>query len=106
WRLVTAEDGQSAVTDYEVLGRAGGMSWVAFHPHTGRTHQIRVHAASMGCPLLGDPQYGGPEGRLHLHSRAVELPLYPKKPAVAATAPVPAHMLAALTACGFDPDRD
>lgn len=103
WRMVTAEDGQTAVTDYVVRGRADGLTWIEFMPRTGRTHQIRVHGAEIGCPLLGDPQYGGPEGRLHLHSRAVVLPLYPKKPPVAVTAPVPAHMLDALKACGYDP---
>lgn len=110
WRIVTAQaddaDAQSAVTDYRVMGRSDGLTWIEFHPHTGRTHQIRVHGASLGCPLLGDPQYGGPEGRLHLHSRAIVLPLYPKKEPVAVTAPIPAHLLDALTACGFDPDRD
>jgi tRNA pseudouridine32 synthase/23S rRNA pseudouridine746 synthase/23S rRNA pseudouridine1911/1915/1917 synthase len=114
WRIVTAPNGpeggdadaQTAVTDYVVKGRADGLTWIEFTPHTGRTHQIRVHGAAIGCPLLGDPQYGGPEGRLHLHSRAIVLPLYPKKPPVAVTAPVPAHMLGALKACGFDPDQD
>jgi len=103
WRIVAAEDGQTAVTDFIVKGRADGLTWIEFKPHTGRTHQIRVHGAEIGCPLLGDPQYGGPEGRLHLHSRTIVLPLYPKKPAIAVTAPVPAHMLQALKACGFDP---
>lgn len=114
WRIVTAPNGpeagdadaQTAVTDYVVKGRAGGLTWIEFTPHTGRTHQIRVHGAAIGCPLLGDPQYGGPEGRLHLHSRAIVLPLYPKKPPIAVTAPAPAHLLDALKACGFDPDQD
>ncbi|HEY0837703.1 MAG TPA: RNA pseudouridine synthase [Azospirillum sp.] len=107
WRIVVAEDGQSAVTDYVVRGRANGLTWVEFTPHTGRTHQIRVHAAHIGCPLVGDPQYGGPGGKpLHLHSRAITVPLYPKKPPIAVTAPVPAHLLDALTACGFDPSTD
>ncbi len=105
WRIVTAEDGQTAITDYTVMGRAGALTWISFTPHTGRTHQIRVHSAQIGCPLLGDPQYGGPEGPLHLHSRAITLPLYPKKPAVTAAAPIPAHMLEALKSCGYDQDE-
>ena len=106
WRIVVADDGQSAVTDYRVMGRGDGMTWLELKPHTGRTHQIRVHCATaLGCPLLGDPQYGGPEGPpLHLHSRAISLPLYPSRAAVGAVAPVPPHMRAALAACGFQGD--
>ncbi|QCN94183.1 RluA family pseudouridine synthase [Azospirillum argentinense] len=106
WRIVAADDGQSAVTDYRVLGRGDGMTWLELKPHTGRTHQIRVHCATaLGCPLLGDPQYGGPEGHsLHLQSRAISLPLYPSREVVGAVAPVPPHMRAALAACGFQGD--
>lgn len=107
WRMTVDPAGQAAVTDYEVLGTAEGLSWVAFHPHTGRTHQIRVHAASgLGCPVFGDTQYGTGGGALHLHSRRIVLPLYPKKDAVDVTAPAPDHMLKALIACGFDPATD
>lgn len=102
WRMVADPDGQPAVTDYEVLGAGNGLSWVAFHPHTGRTHQIRVHAATgLGFPVLGDPQYGEGGGPLHLHSRNLVLPLYPKREAIDVTAPVPEHMREALKACGF-----
>ncbi|AWJ89875.1 RNA pseudouridine synthase [Azospirillum baldaniorum] len=106
WRIVVADDGQSAITDYRVLGRGNGTTWLELKPHTGRTHQIRVHCATaLGCPLLGDPQYGGPEGHpLHLQSRAISLPLYPSREAVGAVAPVPLHMRAALAACGFQGD--
>lgn len=101
WRVVAAPDGQAAVTDYEVLGTADGLSWVAFQPHTGRTHQIRVHAASaLGCPVLGDPQYGAGGAALHLHSRELVLPLYPKREPIRVVAPVPEHMEDALARCG------
>jgi len=106
WRMIVAPDGQAAVTDWRVLGRGDGLTWLEMHPRTGRTHQIRVHCAHMGCPVLGDPVYGGQRAgdravSLHLHSRAVRIPIYTTKPAVDVSAPVPPHMLAALTACGW-----
>jgi hypothetical protein len=76
---------------------------------TGRTHQLRVHLAALGCPVLGDPIYGNARTAsaappLHLHARAIAVPLYANRPSVAATAPPPAHMRSALSACGLDPD--
>ncbi|MBR6951643.1 MAG: RluA family pseudouridine synthase [Oscillospiraceae bacterium] len=53
-------DGQPAVTRWRVLAESGGLSLVALRPETGRTHQLRVHCAHMGCPLLGDRLYGTP----------------------------------------------
>ena len=68
---------------------------------------MRVHCAALGCPVVGDPAYGGPaEAPLHLHARAIALPLYEAKPPVAATAPVPPHMLAGLRRLGYDPAAD
>ncbi|MES1152206.1 MAG: RNA pseudouridine synthase [Dongia sp.] len=107
WKMVADPAGQSAVTDYRVLGTGDGpsgekLAWIECKPRTGRTHQIRVHLAALGAPILGDRQYGGrSEQPLHLLARAVVVPLYPKKPAIAAEAPVPAHMRAALTRCGW-----
>lgn len=102
WRMVVDPAGQAAVTRYRVMGRAGDFSWLELKPKTGRTHQIRVHCAAIGCPLLGDPQYGGPAGPpMHLHARALVLPLYPKKDPVRAAAPVPPHMTERLRACGW-----
>lgn len=111
WRMVVAPDGQAAGTDWRVLGRGEGLSWVEFTPHTGRTHQIRVHAAALGCPVLGDPHYAEGEQRrpgtpLHLHSRRIVLPLSPKREPIAVTAPVPPHMWAALRACGWSGETE
>ena len=102
WRMVVDRDGQRTVTDYRVLGAADGRAWLELRPRTGRTHQIRVHCAALGVPIVGDPAYGGPADHpLQLHARAITLPLYPAKPPIAATAPVPPHMLRLLTATGY-----
>jgi tRNA pseudouridine32 synthase/23S rRNA pseudouridine746 synthase len=99
WRIVVDEqNGQHAVTDWRVLGRSAGLTWVEMRPRTGRTHQIRLHCVVLGAPILGDPRYGVASGGLHLLSRAVYLPLVPP---VDATAGPPLHMLAALERCGF-----
>lgn len=104
WRMLAGPEGQHAVSAWRLLGQGGGMSWLEVRPRTGRTHQVRVHCAVLGCPVLGDEMYGGGAndgrpGRLHLLARAVDLPLVPP---VAAVAPVPAHMAVALAACGWD----
>ncbi|HEY7580536.1 MAG TPA: RNA pseudouridine synthase [Acetobacteraceae bacterium] len=93
WRMVVDPGGKPAVTDWRLLGSDGTLSWLELSPRTGRTHQVRVHCASMGCPVLGDPIYGGGAGPLHLLARAIALDL---DPPVAATAPVPGHMAAVL----------
>ncbi|RME67260.1 MAG: RNA pseudouridine synthase [Alphaproteobacteria bacterium] len=105
WWMETAADGQNAVTEYRVLGMGGGRSWLELTPLTGRTHQIRVHLAAIGHPVVGDAVYGHGAGAMALHARAISLPLYPNKPAIAATAPVPAHMAPLLEACGWTPDN-
>jgi tRNA pseudouridine32 synthase / 23S rRNA pseudouridine746 synthase len=80
-------------------------TWLLLEPLTGRTHQLRVHCAAMGWPVVGDavygtaPRTGGPP--LLLHAREVTVPINPKREPVRVVAPVPAHMRAALTACGW-----
>lgn len=98
WRMVADAGGQTAVTDWRVLGRGDDIAWLELSPRTGRTHQIRVHCALLGCPVLGDPVYGGGPGRLHLLARAIALPL---EPSVEATAEPPTHMRDALARCGW-----
>ena len=53
------EDGKESITEFQVLERGGKLCKLALHPITGRTHQLRVHCAYMGWPIVGDPQYGG-----------------------------------------------
>jgi 23S rRNA-/tRNA-specific pseudouridylate synthase len=72
--------GQDALTRVRAVGDDGDRAWLCVHPHTGRTHQIRVHLAWIGCPLLGDPLYGRPDDplqqapRLALHCHRLQLP--------------------------------
>jgi RluA family pseudouridine synthase len=101
WRMAVDPRGKHAVTDWQLLGADGTLSWLELSPRTGRTHQVRVHCASIGCPVLGDPIYGGGTGPLHLLARAIALDL---DPPVTATAPVPGHMAAVLRqALGWRP---
>ena len=64
-------NGKPSVTEYRVLER-GTVSKLALRPVTGRTHQLRVHCAHIGCPILGDPQYGSQESKAY--SEALGLP--------------------------------
>jgi tRNA pseudouridine32 synthase/23S rRNA pseudouridine746 synthase len=106
WWMKPDPKGAPAVTTWKVLGRSDGLSWLALEPLTGRTHQLRVHCAEMGWPILGDniygraPRNGGPI--LHLHSREIVVPISRNKPPVAVTAPVPPHMREALAKCGWN----
>jgi tRNA pseudouridine32 synthase / 23S rRNA pseudouridine746 synthase len=83
----------------------GTLTWLALEPVTGRTHQLRVHCAEMGWPIIGDtiygnaPRSGGPI--LHLHAREIVVPISKNRPPVCVVAPVPPHMREALTACGW-----
>ena len=90
-------------------GDGKAFCWLALEPLTGRTHQLRVHCAAMGWPILGDAIYGNAsrqDGRndgpmLHLHAREVVVPLYKNRGPIRVVAPIPAHMRGALTQCGW-----
>lgn len=78
------EGAKKAITDYQVIEDAGRVAFVAMRPVTGRTHQLRVHAAAIECPIVGDGKYGGQaarvegvSGKLHLFCREMTFP-HPK----------------------------
>lgn len=96
WRMIPARKGKPAVTHWRKLDVRNGMTLVEFRPETGRTHQIRVHAASgLGFPLLGDPVYGSKGGapRTMLHAAGLTVPRGEKEPIVA-VAPLPGDFAA------------
>ena len=103
------EDAQKAITDYQIIENAGAVAFVAMRPVTGRTHQLRVHAAAIGCPIVGDGKYGGPaariegvSGRLHLFCRAMTFPHPTTGRPTTLTAPLTDHMAATWTFFSFD----
>ncbi len=93
WRMVHDEAGKSARTRWRRLGTIGDESLVEFIPETGRTHQIRVHAArGLGCAIVGDPVYSDrdrdPEQPMMLHAWKLRVPRE-NRPAVDVVAPIP-----------------
>jgi len=110
WWMKVDPQGLPSQTRWRVLGRGAlngkPLTWLEMTPLTGRTHQLRVHAASEGFPILGDAIYGAREldgPNLHLLARRVEIPLSAAKPPIVVEAPVPQHMREALEACGLPP---
>src|ERR1700729_169195 len=107
WWMKHDPNGQPAVTKWKVMGRdpAHALAWLGLEPQTGRTHQLRVHCAEMGWPILGDtiygtaPRTGGPG--LQLHARGIVVPPYKNRAPIQITAPVPPHMRERLLACGW-----
>jgi tRNA pseudouridine32 synthase / 23S rRNA pseudouridine746 synthase len=99
WKMAPDKTAPPAVTEWAVMGRGANISWLEFRPRTGRTHQIRAHAAAIGHPIIGDAVYGGGSGALHLLARRIVLPL---APVLTAEAPVPAHMAANMRECGYE----
>ena len=102
--------GQPARTRYRVLDRAGNRAaWVELHPLTGRTHQLRVHMAAIGHPIVGDGKYGGQEAflsgtisrKMHLHARRLIID-HPDGAPLDVTAPLPEHFASSMANLGFD----
>ncbi|UUX49858.1 RNA pseudouridine synthase [Nisaea acidiphila] len=103
WRMLVDPAGQESVTDYKLLAEGGGLSLVECYPRTGRTHQIRVHLAAIGCPIVGDAHYGErrPGEQLQLHSRSLTLPMQQSKPPVHVEAQPPAHMQSLISELNY-----
>ncbi len=96
WRMIPARKGKPSLTHWRKLAVKGGLTLVEFRPETGRTHQIRIHAAAgLGAALLGDPIYGSADGRPRtmLHAAGLTVQREGKAP-ISASAPMPADFIA------------
>ena len=107
---VDHEGGQPAKTRYRVVDKVGKKAaWLELEPLTGRTHQLRVHCAAMGNPIVGDGKYGGQDAfltgtisrKMHLHARRLIIDA-PGGDTIDATAPLPEHFAASMEQLGFD----
>ncbi len=107
---VDEKDGQSARTRYRIVERAGNTcAWVELQPYTGRTHQLRVHMAAIGHPIVGDGKYGGKEAfltgtisrKMHLHARRIRID-HPKGEQIDVRADLPPHMKDSFADLGFE----
>ncbi|WP_443972055.1 RluA family pseudouridine synthase [Sphingobium sp. CR28] len=110
---VDTENGQAARSRYRVVERAGNRAaWVMLEPHTGRTHQLRVHMAAIGHPIVGDGKYGGKDAfltgtisrKMHLHARRIRID-HPDGAPLDVTAEPPEHFRESLLSLGFDPNE-
>ena len=108
---VDEAEGQPARSRYRVIERAGNRAaWVELQPYTGRTHQLRVHMAAIGHPIVGDGKYGGPAAfltggisrKMHLHSRRISVD-HPDGGKIDVEAELPTHFAESLAGLGFDP---
>lgn len=97
-KMAIDDDGRESQTRYELIKQYDGFAYIRLHPSTGRTHQIRVHMASMGNPVLGDDLYGGKTVRgaimkrqaLHAHKLELE---YPEGRSIKLESPLPEDIL-------------
>ncbi|TXN39024.1 RluA family pseudouridine synthase [Methylobacterium sp. WL7] len=109
------EGASHALTYYAMVDQAAQkLSWLSFKPVTGRTHQLRAHAAHIGHPIVGDPKYfsvenwelpGGIQNRLHLLARRIVIPHPRTGRPVDVSAPLPQHMAQSWNLLGFDASR-
>ncbi|APL94257.1 RluA family pseudouridine synthase [Sphingobium indicum] len=107
---VDEEEGLPSRSRYRVIERAGNRAaWVELQPYTGRTHQLRVHMAAIGHPIVGDGKYGGKDAflsgtisrKMHLHARRIRVD-HPDGGRVDVRAELPEHFAASLASLGFD----
>ena len=107
---VDEKEGQPSRSRYRVIGRAGNRAaWVELQPFTGRTHQLRVHMAAIGFPIVGDGKYGGPEAfltggisrKMHLHARRIRVD-HPDGDKIDVRAALPHHFAESLATLGFE----
>jgi len=107
---VDEKEGSPARTRYRVIERAGNRAaWVELQPYTGRTHQLRVHLAAIGHPIVGDGKYGGQDAfltggisrKMHLHARRIRID-HPDGGQIDVMAPPPAHFAESLATLGFE----
>ena len=108
--FVDEKEGSPARTRYRVIERAGNRAaWVELQPYTGRTHQLRVHMAAIGHPILGDGKYGGQEAfltggisrKMHLHARRLRVD-HPDGGTLDITAPLASHFAESMAMLGFE----
>jgi len=107
---VDEENGLPSRTRYRLIERAGNRAaWVELQPLTGRTHQLRVHMAAIGHPIVGDGKYGGQDAyltgaisrKLHLHARRLRID-HPDEGRLDVTAELPQHFADSLAGLGFE----
>lgn len=95
-------DAEPAHTRYRVIARENGCCLVQAFPITGRTHQLRVHFAALGCPILADTLYGAPDARMTrqaLHARSLSFPHPTTGERITVTAPLPKDLQALIAKC-------
>ncbi|MBO9574323.1 MAG: RluA family pseudouridine synthase [Sphingobium sp.] len=107
---VDEKEGAPSRSRYRVISRAGNRAcWVELQPHTGRTHQLRVHMAAIGHPIVGDGKYGGKDAflsgtisrKMHLHARRIRID-HPDGSPLDVRAELPHHFRESLEDLGFD----